>query len=200
MGSVNPSSTSDYGRRTWNREEYAQLEQETRHRHESKFTHLSTEQLKILKAKYTNHSNLIKTATQDGNRRTLTTSLSIYKRGKQFGFYCELCDLTFKDTLQFVDHLNHKAHEIKFERTFGEPLIVDLRDNDDVPFDEFDEECSATIREFLKSHGKLPSSKPAKAPIKPEAQSYPPKTEEEVSPSSALDSVMGFKGFGSTKR
>jgi U4/U6.U5 tri-snRNP component SNU23 len=32
------------------------------------------------------------------------------KRGKGAGFYCEACDLTFKDNLQFVEHLNSKQH------------------------------------------------------------------------------------------
>ena len=32
------------------------------------------------------------------------------KRGKGAGFYCEDCDLTFKDNLQFVDHLNSRQH------------------------------------------------------------------------------------------
>ncbi|KAL1648483.1 U4/U6.U5 snRNP associated protein [Diplodia intermedia] len=32
------------------------------------------------------------------------------KRGRGAGFYCEACDLTFKDNLQFVEHLNSKQH------------------------------------------------------------------------------------------
>ena len=32
------------------------------------------------------------------------------KRGRGAGFYCEACDLTFKDSLQWVDHLNSKQH------------------------------------------------------------------------------------------
>jgi len=32
------------------------------------------------------------------------------KRGRGAGFYCEACDLTFKDNVQFVDHLNSRQH------------------------------------------------------------------------------------------
>ncbi|KAL8738513.1 MAG: hypothetical protein Q9190_007994, partial [Brigantiaea leucoxantha] len=32
------------------------------------------------------------------------------KRGRGAGFYCPDCDLTYKDNLQFVDHLNSKQH------------------------------------------------------------------------------------------
>lgn len=34
------------------------------------------------------------------------------KRGRGAGFYCEACDLTFKDNKQFVDHLNTMQHLI----------------------------------------------------------------------------------------
>ena len=34
------------------------------------------------------------------------------KRGRGAGFYCADCDLTFKDNLQFVEHLNSKQHQI----------------------------------------------------------------------------------------
>ena len=34
------------------------------------------------------------------------------KRGRGAGFYCEACDLTFKDNKQFIDHLNTMQHLI----------------------------------------------------------------------------------------
>ncbi|KAK4692881.1 U4/U6.U5 tri-snRNP component SNU23, partial [Lecanoromycetidae sp. Uapishka_2] len=34
------------------------------------------------------------------------------KRGRSAGFYCADCDLTFKDNLQFVEHLNSRQHQI----------------------------------------------------------------------------------------
>lgn len=45
------------------------------------------------------------------NKTTLVpTGAGIGKRGKGAGFYCDHCDLTFKDSLQWVDHLNSKQH------------------------------------------------------------------------------------------
>lgn len=45
------------------------------------------------------------------NKTTLVPAgAGIGKRGKSAGFYCEHCDLTFKDSLQWVDHLNSKQH------------------------------------------------------------------------------------------
>ncbi|CAN6607264.1 hypothetical protein TRVA0_003S02718 [Trichomonascus vanleenenianus] len=32
------------------------------------------------------------------------------KRGKGAGFYCAVCDLTFKDSIQYTDHINSRQH------------------------------------------------------------------------------------------
>ncbi|PWW74028.1 hypothetical protein C7212DRAFT_359222 [Tuber magnatum] len=45
------------------------------------------------------------------NKTTLVPAgAGVGKRGRGAGFYCEACDLTFKDSLQWVDHLNSKQH------------------------------------------------------------------------------------------
>ena len=45
------------------------------------------------------------------NKTTLVPAgAGVGKRGKGAGFYCDTCDLTFKDSLQWVDHLNSKQH------------------------------------------------------------------------------------------
>lgn len=33
------------------------------------------------------------------------------KRGKGVGFYCEACNLTYRDSIQYLDHLNSKQHQ-----------------------------------------------------------------------------------------
>ncbi|SCU97070.1 LAFA_0G09582g1_1 [Lachancea sp. 'fantastica'] len=203
MNDSKPVEKLNFGRRTWDREEYAELGRNAKASSSSHLGELSDEQLQLLKSRYTQHRKLLADATQSANQRVLTGSLTSYKKGKQFGFYCELCDLTFKDTLQFVDHLNHKLHQIKFETIFGEPLISDLRDNDDIPSQEFEEQYSAEIRAFLKNRGSSASAKTKKIDRsgrldrnpKPEGRST---LDTDENP--ALNSVMGFGGFGSTKK
>ena len=39
------------------------------------------------------------------------------KRGRGAGFYCADCDLTFKDNLQFVEHLNSRQHQVNTGQT-----------------------------------------------------------------------------------
>ena len=52
---------------------------------------------------------------------------AIGKRGKGAGFYCDACDLTFKDNLQFVEHLNSKQHLVATGQT-GEVKRATLED------------------------------------------------------------------------
>lgn len=143
---------SNFGRRTWDREEYAEKAR-SGYDDQSLKTTLTPTELQALKVKYINYDQLIKGSLKDLNKRKLTTnadSLSSFKRGKKFGFYCDVCNLTFKDTLQYIDHLNHKLHAIKFENLFDEPLIMDLRDNDDVPQEEFEQSYHELVK---KIHG-----------------------------------------------
>lgn len=44
-------------------------------------------------------------------------SAAVGKKGKGAGFYCEACDLTYKDSLQWVDHLNSKQHLVATGKT-----------------------------------------------------------------------------------
>ena len=37
---------------------------------------------------------------------------AVGKKGRGAGFYCENCDLTYKDNLQFVEHLNSRQHQV----------------------------------------------------------------------------------------
>lgn len=45
-----------------------------------------------------------------GKTTIVPAGSAVGKRGKGAGFYCEECDLTFKDSLQFVEHLNSRQH------------------------------------------------------------------------------------------
>ena len=55
-------------------------------------------------------------ATQDFSRLVGTSTLvpagaGVGKRGRGAGFYCEACDLTFKDNLQWIEHTNSMQHQ-----------------------------------------------------------------------------------------
>lgn len=188
---------ANYGRRTWDREEYAEIAKEDRLSHDQALkSSITDEQLRQLKAKYTDHHGLMKSSMRNVNEKVLATGLSSYKKGKQFGFYCELCNLTFKDTLQYSDHLNHKTHQIKFEAVFDEPLILDQRDNDDVNSDEFTQAYTDLIRQFVKEHNVTKK----KENIAKANQRKNKRVKQVNQAPSEIAKVIGFESFGSSKR
>ncbi|KAF2493215.1 hypothetical protein BU16DRAFT_489674 [Lophium mytilinum] len=56
-------------------------------------------------------------ASMVGKTTLVPAGSAVGKRGKGAGFYCEACDLTFKDNLQYVEHLNSKQHLVNTGQT-----------------------------------------------------------------------------------
>ncbi|KUI55868.1 U4/U6.U5 small nuclear ribonucleoprotein component snu23 [Cytospora mali] len=45
-----------------------------------------------------------------GKTQLVAAGAGVGKRGRGAGFYCEACDLTFKDNVQWVEHINSMQH------------------------------------------------------------------------------------------
>ncbi|CCK68234.1 U4/U6-U5 snRNP complex subunit SNU23 KNAG_0A05700 [Huiozyma naganishii CBS 8797] len=178
---------SDFGRRTWDKSQYVgQGNAGTE-------WNLSEDALQQLKWKYTHPHELLSHEVSQLNKRVLGAGAgagTTGKRGKQFGFYCELCDVTVKDSLQFADHLNHPAHRVMFETVLGEPLILEQRDNDDIPIDEFAEQYGELVGKFVRAHS---TTVPA---ARRDNRAKRPKKNSIDMPSSEVGNVMGFASFG----
>ncbi|KAF2091140.1 hypothetical protein K490DRAFT_62462 [Saccharata proteae CBS 121410] len=54
--------------------------------------------------------NRLDVGSMVGKTMLVPAGSAVGKRGKGAGFYCADCDLTFKDNLQYVEHLNSKQH------------------------------------------------------------------------------------------
>ncbi|CCD23357.1 U4/U6-U5 snRNP complex subunit SNU23 NDAI_0B03220 [Naumovozyma dairenensis CBS 421] len=192
---------SNFGRRTWNREEYAHPITTT---YEASLEgSLSATELSALKQKYTNYDQLMRDSNKGINKKLLTTGLSEFKKGKQFGFYCTICDLTFKDTLQFINHLNHKTHEIKFENLFKEPLILDQRDNDDIPDAEFKLAFQNAVQDFVRASGikkKREDNGDSDRKKNKSVKCNIAKSNASSSNNNEIAKMMGFQSFGSSKK
>ncbi|CCH59761.1 hypothetical protein TBLA_0B09440 [Henningerozyma blattae CBS 6284] len=180
---------SNFGRRTWNRDEYLIVTDQNSQHHQN----LNDSDLLNLKKNNTNYDNLLKNTLLGLNKKILTENVTSSKRGKQFGFHCELCNLTFKDNLQFIDHLNHKTHAIVFENLFDEPLVLDKRDNDDVPLQEIKDQWISLMDQFVNSNLD-------KSLIKKKRSKKIRKISTVEEPKSEVESMMGFSSFGSTKK
>ncbi|KAL3232621.1 hypothetical protein RNJ44_04537 [Nakaseomyces bracarensis] len=181
---------SNFGRRTWDREQHNNAAEKS-HLEELR-EKLNDSQIQQLKDRYTNYDGLLKKSMSGLNKRVLVANVSSYKKGHQFGFYCDLCDMTFKDTLQYVDHLNHKIHELKFESFFGEPLICEQRDNDDIPIDEFKKCYTEEMKAFVKAH-KVREIEETK--VRKKKKNGKNNTSTGNTPSN-MDQMMGFSSFG----
>lgn len=114
-----PASDTDF-RRTWDKAEYeakAKKEQEERRdeakaRYEAKLEgkkwHKPVD-FDSLDATSARNSRL-DVASMVGKSTLVPAGSSVGKRGKGAGFYCEACDLTYKDNVQYIEHLNSKQH------------------------------------------------------------------------------------------
>lgn len=108
-------------RKTWNREEYAAkaAEREAASKEESKARY----EAKLAGKTYHRRASTppdakdtearrqrLDVAGQVGKQTLVPAGAALGKRGKGAGFYCKDCDLTYKDNLQYVEHLNSRQH------------------------------------------------------------------------------------------
>jgi U4/U6.U5 tri-snRNP component SNU23 len=122
-GNAYGSTTSDTSfRKTWDRTEYAEKAKQRaeREREEGKARY----EAKVAGKKYipraktppegqkesASRQTRLNVAAHVGKTSLVPAGAAVGKRGRGAGFYCADCDLTFKDNLQFVDHLNSKQH------------------------------------------------------------------------------------------
>ncbi|KKY18191.1 putative c2h2 finger domain-containing protein [Phaeomoniella chlamydospora] len=124
-------------RKTWDREEYARKAKEESEtaKEESKARY----EAKLAGKKYHKHVDLsaldetsargsrVDVASMVGKSTIVPMGNAIGKRGRGAGFYCEACDLTYKDNVQYIEHLNSKQHLIATGQS-GEVKVATLED------------------------------------------------------------------------
>lgn len=130
------TSDTDF-RRTWDRAEYAAKakaedaarKEESKARYEAKLqgkkwhkpVDMSSLDVTSSRASRVNVADMI------GKSTLVPAGSAIGKRGRGAGFYCEACDLTYKDNVQYIEHLNSKGHLIKTGQS-GEVVRATLED------------------------------------------------------------------------
>ena len=116
-----PASDTDF-RRKWDKSEYAakaaaqdsERKEEARQRYEAKLEGkkwhkpVDTSLLDATSAR----AHRIDAASMVGKSTLVPAGSSVGRRGKSAGFYCEACDETYRDNVQYVEHLNSKKHLI----------------------------------------------------------------------------------------
>jgi len=56
--------------------------------------------------------SVIKAEELRGKRELVAPTVSLGIKGKSAGFYCETCDVTYKDSMSYLDHLNSSERKI----------------------------------------------------------------------------------------
>lgn len=116
---MDKTSKDQYGRKKWNLEAY-----EDEARRGTKRKDVSDEAKKAA-ASYDesvlqHRANLIDQSVLAVNKHTLISgennTSAVYGKNKRFGFSCPVCDLSFRDTLALVDHINSPQHANNAQR------------------------------------------------------------------------------------
>jgi U4/U6.U5 tri-snRNP component SNU23 len=118
------SSANDVSfRKTWDTAEYAEraAKREAKEREEAKARY----EAKLAGKKYHRRAStppeVRETTARDkridvgalvGKTQLVASGAAVGRRGRGAGFYCEACDLTFKDNLTLVEHYNSKQHQL----------------------------------------------------------------------------------------
>lgn len=155
----------------------------------------------------------------DLNRQTLVPgNAAVGKRGKGAGLYCEACNLTFKDSIQYLDHLNSKQHlynstgETDIDKLNSKITVEDVRKRLKYLKKKMEIEAKESGEQFdlnkrIENRKKWEEQQTIKKKQKKKAIQKEKrerllkkrKREEEGNGNPNIASMMGFAGFGSTK-
>ena len=113
---VEQRSGREVSRRTWDREEAERKYEErlAREKSEAKEAKNKKAGMGKIPPPAATDSNSVQARTEAvikveelrGKRELVTPLYGLGNKGKTAGFYCEACDLTYKDSISYLDHLN----------------------------------------------------------------------------------------------
>lgn len=118
-GAYGTAATDTDFRKTWDLDEYAEKakkreeaeKEERKARYEAKLAGKKYHKPLTGDETYTTaRRNVMDLSSQVGKTMLVPAGAGVGKRGRGAGFYCDACDLTFKDNKQFVEHLNTTQH------------------------------------------------------------------------------------------
>ncbi|KAJ8977531.1 hypothetical protein NQ317_010051 [Molorchus minor] len=191
----------DDHRRKWDREEYERLAEERikeekaqkdDSENKKKGPPIKRELLKTREYKVDLDSKLGKSIVINKNTPTSQSG----------GYYCNVCDCVVKDSINFLDHINGKKHQ----RNLGMSMKVERSNLDSVKqrfemnkkkMEEKKKEynMAAHMQEIAEEEEKLKEYRREKRKEKRKADEM-----EEQEPPNELATIMGFTGFGSSKK
>ncbi|XP_045473402.1 zinc finger matrin-type protein 2 [Harmonia axyridis] len=190
----------DDHRRKWDREEYEKLAEERRNgdkesddEQKVKGPPIKRELLKTRDYKVDLDSKLGKSIVINKNTPTSQTG----------GYYCNVCDCVVKDSINFLDHINGKKHQrnlgmsMKIERSSLDSVKKRFEMNKKkIEEKKKDYDMAARMQEIAEEEEKLKEYRKEKRREKRKAEEM---SEDNQVPDELI-SMMGFSGFGSSKK
>ncbi|KAI5960192.1 SNU23 [Candida pseudojiufengensis] len=122
MSNEEKITVDQYGRKKWNLEVYAKEAKDKKNKSKnqtdeqqlSKKYGLDPNSNDTSKAYIKHRDDLLKTSLDAVKTYNLINpdndNLSSFGANKRFGFFCPVCDLSFRDNLSLIDHLNSPQH------------------------------------------------------------------------------------------
>ncbi|KAF3992440.1 hypothetical protein FT663_00720 [Candidozyma haemuli var. vulneris] len=109
---MDKTSTDQYGRKSWNVEAYeAEAKKGQQKKGPSEEAKAAASRL-AASGHLQQRAELLNESITSVKKRTLIADSALSGR-KRFGFTCPICDLSFRDTLALVDHINSPQHARK---------------------------------------------------------------------------------------
>lgn len=194
------SMRPDDHRRKWNKEEYERLAEERRNGDKEsdedtkiKGPPVKRELLKTRDYKVDLDSKLGKSIVISQNTPSSQSG----------GYYCNVCDCVVKDSINFLDHINGKKHQrnlgmsMKIERSTLDSIKKRFELNKKkIEERKKDYDMTARMQEIAEEEEKLKEYRREKRREKRKAEEM--QDDNEVP--DELVSMMGFSGFGSSKK
>ncbi|KAF2905085.1 hypothetical protein ILUMI_01069 [Ignelater luminosus] len=198
------STRPDDHRRKWDREEYERLaeerkrgekEREEEEENKKKGPPVKREMLKPREYKVDLDSKLGKSIVINKNTPTSQSG----------GYYCNVCDCVVKDSINFLDHINGKKHQrnlgmsMRIERSSLDAVKSRFQVNKKkIEEKKKDYDMAQRMQEIAEEEEKLKEYRREKR--KENKRKAEEMLEEQNEQANELNSIMGFSGFGSSKK
>lgn len=208
------TSKDQYGRKSWNVEAY---EKEARKgNRKPEVSEAAKAAAQKLGSNHLQHrSNLFSESVALVKKRTLIADSAAVGR-KRFGFVCPICDLSFRDTLALVDHINSPQHARKAQELARESGTEDsgevLNGIRHATPAEVSQTIESLVAQRLRERAASKSVESIQERVRKRAEFMEKRSErrrekrkrrkgnlEFEGDESEMAQVMGFGGFGSTK-